>query len=1576
MTRRLLLCAFALLTLHGRLLAQALSDDKPSTGLTAKVVREESLAFEENEGQANPDVKFLAHGSGFSMSLSPEGMTLAAQHEQTLTMTFLRANPNAVLEGLDLQEGRVNYFVGSDPTAWKTRIRRFGRVRYKNLYPGIDVVFYAHHGQMEHDFVVAPGADPSVIRLRFSGGATPSLDPNGDLLLTRDKRLRFGAPISYQNLANRKQGIRGRFALRSKGEVAFQLAGYDATKTLIIDPPLLYATYLGGLHDDNATAMAVDVYGNAHILGFAASDNYPVSLDAYQLNRKNPGNYVWNIVVTKISPNGTLLFSTYLGGSTGDWSGKLALDPQGNVYLTGATQSSDFPVTANGYPTGLYGSRRDGPGNGLLAKLSADGSTLLYSTVIPGTLFNPVAANGNFNVAPLPNSDYYVGIGGPSIVLDNMGRAYVAGSSVSTLPAAFPATPGSYMSVPPGDHSSAAFVAIFDLSKSGTNSLVAATYYGANGGMNTANGLVLDAAGNPWITGTTYTNNLPTTADALQPTLPALDPTCRTKTVPSTGALSSAAYVAKLSDDLSGLLYASYLSGQTRNPSGYSANCYEYGQSLSLDAGGHLFVAGVTGSANFPVTAGVPQSVWPGSTGFFKYNNAVGFVSKLSPDGTTLLWSTYLGGNTGFNIVTGVATDAQGNPWVVGGTDGGANFPVSQDAFQSTNRGGFSDGFITELSSAGTAVLYSSYLGGTGFDVLSAASVHPAGNVYVAGSTNSLNPPLTANAFQSKFANGDVGPDGNDVYVAIFGSQRIGDISPASAGNAGDSRITISSSGLQQGLQCFLMGQGTIVQATQVTVSSDGLTAFCNFPLHGAAVGSYDIALTNPDGSSVTKQGGFTVANGFGPDLAIDIVGRSVIRAGTPTAFYINVSNAGDANAYFVFVNLAFPSSLAGSFVFAPQPPYPGQSPIKKTFDIDGSTNVTYLLPIVPGGTTSTFRFDLTSPSTPDPLTLEASIMAYDVQLPDPSSVSIATPLQCFNDFVGIAASAFGPPGCVYGAAFSIFSNAILSAADRQMSGNFAPPSAAEFAGTLFEQAAPNCLGVFGPAGIAAGITYNALSAVADCDPGTFGKTARKIKKAAWRFVTRGSFDPNEKDGAFGDGSASHYVPSTKPLVYQVAFENLPTASLSAAKVVITDQLDPLKFDVSTVTLKTFAFGNTIVSVPLNTKTFSDTHPIDSSLEVRLDGHVNPLTGLLEWNFTSIDPSTHQPPTDPTLGFLPPDLNGVEGQGSVVFSVMPRSNQPTGTQLTNQAEIVFDANAPIPTPLWLNTIDDDKPSSHVLPLPAIQTAESFAVQWSGFDVGAGIAGVDIYVSDNGGPFVLAQSNAPPSMTFAGEVGHTYSFHSIARDGAGNIESSKNAAEATTRVVGATGDTTPPTIVPHVAGVLGLNGWYTSNVVVTWEVADPESGINSAIGCGTATLTADTTGVTLTCAASNGAGLSGSAAVTVKIDRTAPEIAGMPAGACTVWPPNRQFVQVATVTAADAMSGLASFDVTGTSSEPTDTKDIVVTGSGLGPRVVQLRADRLGNGSGRTYSLRAAAIDLAGNEIAVTARCVVPHNAPK
>lgn len=287
-----------------------------------------------------------------------------------------------------------------------------------------------------------------------------------------------------------------------------------------------------------------------------------------------------------------------------------------------------------------------------------------------------------------------------------------------------------------------------------------------------------------------------------------------------------------------------------------------------------------------------------------------------------------------------------------------------------------------------------------------------------------------------------------------------------------------------------------------------------------------------------------------------------------------------------------------------------------------------------------------------------------------------------------------------------------------------------------------------------------------------------------------GSIDPNYKSGPSGDNSAKAYVRGTAALSYSVGFENEATATLPAATVVVTDQLDSTKVDLTTLSLGTITFGTNIISLPSGTNNYTTTYTPTgvTTYVVRIQGSLNTSTGLLKWTFQTIDPTTGLPPSDPTVGFLPPDVDGIVGQGSVQFTVMPKSGQTTGTKITNTASVVFDVNAPILTPAWLNTLDVTRPVSSVSALPATEVSTggtaTFTVSWSGTDANSGINSYTVYVSDNGGTFTPWETATTlTSDAYTGTAGHTYGFYSIATDNAGNVEAAKTTAEATTEVTG-------------------------------------------------------------------------------------------------------------------------------------------------------------------------------------------------
>ena len=637
--------------------------------------------------------------------------------------------------GLEKLPGAVNYFLGNDPRHWRTNIPTYAKVIGQSVYPGVDVVYYGNQQQLEFDFVVAPGADPGVIRLAFDGTQEVSLEAGGALVLrTATGAVRWQKPVVYQEVEGDKQAIAGRYVLLGTNQVGFEVARYDASKPLVIDPVLSYATYLGGSGEDNGDSLqsssiyagggpsfsggiALDNDGNVYVTGFT-SGGFPL-----------PGDTTagfWDVFVAKLNPTtSTLIYVTYIGGNQYDRGNGLAIDAERNVYVTGQTFSPDFPTTATAFqPTRPGGEAASS--DAFIVKLDATGSALLYSTYLGGS------TSARITTSP---SDI-----GYAIAVDRLGNAYVTGATFSTN---FPTTAGTF--APSANVFAAffiydAFVTKLNPSQAGVASLIYSTYLGGSF-EDEGRGIAVDDLGNAYVTG--FTNSMddpntsvqevpfPTTSNAYQPALA------------FNGLNNHDAFITKLNPTGSALLYSTYLGG--------FADDFAFG--IAIDAERNVYVVGTTLSTNFPTTPGAFQTANAGDADMF--------VAKLNPSqvgASSLIYATYLGGSGGEGRagVGGIAVDSLGNTSVTSHTVS-TDFPTL-NAFQSTNAGS-GDAFITKLNASGSALIYSSYLGGSarlifndttsiGDDVGLSIAVDDAGNAYVTGATNSDAFPTTPGAIQ------------------------------------------------------------------------------------------------------------------------------------------------------------------------------------------------------------------------------------------------------------------------------------------------------------------------------------------------------------------------------------------------------------------------------------------------------------------------------------------------------------------------------------------------------------------------------------------------------------------------------------------------------------------------------------------------------------------------------------------------------------------------------------------------------------------------------------------------------------
>ena len=397
------------------------------------------LSFEANQGQTDPQVKFLSRGNGYSLFLTPTeavlvlkkaardnnahpgvmpSQTINNQHktsQSSLPATVLRmklvgGNVTAKIAGTGELPGKSNYLIGNDPKQWRTNLSNYTKVEYRDVYPGVDLVYYGNQQQLEYDFVVRPGADPARIRMDIAGADEMRVDANGGLVVqTTGGEVRWNKPLIYQNIDGKRHEVNGRYALRRGHEVGFELAAHDKSRSLVIDPTLSYSTYLGGGSDDLGEGIAVDNAGNAYVTGSTSSTNFPTSVGAFQTTILG-GSAAF---VTKLNPTGTsLIYSTYLGGSRYDTGYGVAVDASGNAYVTGLTSSTNFPTTVGAFQT-----TTGGGGDAFVAKLNPTGAALIYSTYLGGS-----------------TTDY-----GTRIAVDASGNAYVTGYTESGN---FPTTVG------------------------------------------------------------------------------------------------------------------------------------------------------------------------------------------------------------------------------------------------------------------------------------------------------------------------------------------------------------------------------------------------------------------------------------------------------------------------------------------------------------------------------------------------------------------------------------------------------------------------------------------------------------------------------------------------------------------------------------------------------------------------------------------------------------------------------------------------------------------------------------------------------------------------------------------------------------------------------------------------------------------------------------------------------------------------------------------------------------------------------------------------------------------------------
>ncbi len=657
------------------------------------------LSFEQNQGQAGSGAQYLAHGAQYAIGLGERGAALAFGADLIrLEVLGARASEPRAEQPLP---GVVNYLIGNDPAQWRTGVRTFARVRYAGVYPGVDLVYYGTQGRLEYDFAVAPGASAAPIRLAFAGAEVVHVDARGDLEVSGNAhQMVFERPVAYQLTDGRRTAVAARYQL-SGATVRFRLGAYDHSKPLIIDPVLSYFSYLGGSGYD--------------IAGIAP-------------------------------PSGS---SSYFSGQTA------ATDSAGDLYVTGYTNSTDFPTQAAFAPPPAKANPNGGQSWAFVTKFAPDAKTLIFSTYLGGTGGNDRAA---------------------SIAVDSHGNAFVVGSAGSHD---FPVTSGAYQTVcnpvfsgpnvevPNCDAGgSAAFV-----SKLGpTGALLYSTFLSGTNTNTYALAVAVDKTGRAYVAGQTYPGSVvpagtsgfpqaipfPTTPGAALVTPPFSTGVAGYQNVLSA---QEDAFITVFDPTLSTLAYSSlYGEPQVSNAGvGFGGASFTFGEAVTVDAAGNFYLAGTTEDGSLPTTTGAYEA-HASSCGTVTNNVLLNcpFVAKFSPVGSgtpSLIYGTYLGHTVVSaygDLMTGIAADAAGDAYVTGFTNQ-ATFPTTAGAYQMTCGQYGVDGntntqcaaaFIAKLNPSGTALLASTYFGGyyggvnnvaDGISSMGPIVLDAAGNVYVSG---------------------------------------------------------------------------------------------------------------------------------------------------------------------------------------------------------------------------------------------------------------------------------------------------------------------------------------------------------------------------------------------------------------------------------------------------------------------------------------------------------------------------------------------------------------------------------------------------------------------------------------------------------------------------------------------------------------------------------------------------------------------------------------------------------------------------------------------------------------------------
>ena len=662
------------------------------------------LAFTVNEGQAPASIRFTARGSGCGMVFSPSGTTFLLSRETAgsvarraakksvvfendptkdqpeyesfaLNLSFIGANENPEIQGEDRLSWNNNYFIGNDPSQWRTDVPNYKKIRFKEVYTGIDLVYYGNQKRVKYDFVVKPGEDTNKILLKYDfgeAGGTLSVNDKGELVVkTPVGELIEEKPYCYEKINGKEVEVAIAYEVVEGGTYRFRVGEYDKGKELVIDPEVVYSTYLGGAGEDSVGGMAVDSQGCVYLTGECAP-HFPVTPAAYDTTYHK-------VFVCKINPTGTALeYSTYLGGSGNDVDHpSIAIDNFGNAYVAGRNSTSDFPTTPNAFDTEPYS------GKCFITKFNPKGNGLIYSTMLGGK------SGGTDNEA---------------IAVNSAGEVFITGESAASD---FPTTLGAYEQF----QSNYFKVFVSKINSDGSKLVYSTTLKEAIYSFDIA----IDKEGNAYITGQTPNNTFPVTPNAYSK--------------PFGGRYD--VFMTKFNPDGSALVYSTIIGGGETDTS----------TGIALDSKGAAYICGYTESSNYPTTAGsFQQNYTP--------EDENGFVTKLSPDGGSLAYSTYISGksDTGSkNIeINDIVVDSYNTAYIIGYSNM-PNYPVTSDALIKIKKGSW-DSIFSVINSDGKSLVYSSYWGGSSGEDGLAVCIGNSGDVYLSGVTGSFDFPTTPEA--------------------------------------------------------------------------------------------------------------------------------------------------------------------------------------------------------------------------------------------------------------------------------------------------------------------------------------------------------------------------------------------------------------------------------------------------------------------------------------------------------------------------------------------------------------------------------------------------------------------------------------------------------------------------------------------------------------------------------------------------------------------------------------------------------------------------------------------------------------